>query len=410
MASSFGWVDFSEEERKKMVNLIHLFDEQDTRDELGIGSVRDAFSNLLFPGTSTIQTRAKYMLFIPWAYQKLESKAIPSVDIGKKARVEEITLIQALMNSEDTGGVIGKEAGAKLQRLPSMIYWTGLGSWGIRRYPGSQEQYHRQLDSYYSSKKKQVFGDDKEPVSGMIEANWDRGLPSPPANFPKTASSGLTKVEAEYLQDRILTHCRGSMLAFLVSQTLPNNEILTCDFIWEHPSFKDFPVKLQEFAIHARNFSETMHGAALLYNLMLANKLDNAERIEHYTDLLQDWTSRMESRSVDLKKWDRQAFWKIVEQGNLSIALSTRRFINGWLNLLLVEPKMFKPIENAQARSLIMDREFNIKHKRARLTNQRALEQWSGAAGTAQLDYRWHVVQVIINDILMGLTGGTANA
>jgi len=66
MASSFGWVDFSEEERKKMVNLIHLFDEQDTRDELGIGSVRDAFSNLLFPGTSTVQTRAKYMLFIPW--------------------------------------------------------------------------------------------------------------------------------------------------------------------------------------------------------------------------------------------------------------------------------------------------------------------------------------------------------
>ncbi|MHB1654627.1 MAG: hypothetical protein ACYCVD_19565 [Desulfitobacteriaceae bacterium] len=32
---------------------------------------------------------------------------------------------------------MGKEAGAKLQRLPSMIYWTGLGSWGIRHYSGS---------------------------------------------------------------------------------------------------------------------------------------------------------------------------------------------------------------------------------------------------------------------------------
>jgi hypothetical protein len=28
-------------------------------DELGIGQIRDGFANLLFPGTSTIQIRAK---------------------------------------------------------------------------------------------------------------------------------------------------------------------------------------------------------------------------------------------------------------------------------------------------------------------------------------------------------------
>ena len=44
----------------------------DTRDELGIGSVRDAFADMLFPGTSTIMTRARYFLLVPWTYQRLE--------------------------------------------------------------------------------------------------------------------------------------------------------------------------------------------------------------------------------------------------------------------------------------------------------------------------------------------------
>lgn len=61
MASFFGWVDFSESEREKMHNIIKLFEQQDTRDELGLGSIRDAFANLLFPGTSTIQTRIKLL-------------------------------------------------------------------------------------------------------------------------------------------------------------------------------------------------------------------------------------------------------------------------------------------------------------------------------------------------------------
>lgn len=42
--------------------IIDLFDEKDTRDELGLGAARDALSDLMFPGTSTIQTRLRYML------------------------------------------------------------------------------------------------------------------------------------------------------------------------------------------------------------------------------------------------------------------------------------------------------------------------------------------------------------
>lgn len=70
--SAFVWLDYSERERRKMLDVVDLFREHDTRDELGVGSVRDAFADMLFPGTSTIMTRARYFLLVLWAYQRLE--------------------------------------------------------------------------------------------------------------------------------------------------------------------------------------------------------------------------------------------------------------------------------------------------------------------------------------------------
>ena len=54
MPSVFGWVDFREKDRRNMLDLVQLFREQDTRDELGIGTIRDAFADHFFPGTSTV--------------------------------------------------------------------------------------------------------------------------------------------------------------------------------------------------------------------------------------------------------------------------------------------------------------------------------------------------------------------
>jgi hypothetical protein len=62
--SEFVWLDYSERERRKMLDIVDLFREHDTRDELGIGSVRDTFADLIFPGTSTIMTRARYFLLV----------------------------------------------------------------------------------------------------------------------------------------------------------------------------------------------------------------------------------------------------------------------------------------------------------------------------------------------------------
>jgi hypothetical protein len=217
MPSKFGWVDFAEDDRRKMLDVIHLFSERDTRDELGIGSVRDAFSDYFFPGTSTVQTKARYMLFIPWIYLNLERKKISSSEIAEKARSHEIRLIFSLLEGGEKEGVIGSDAKKGLKRLPSNIYWTGLGSWGIRLFNGSQEQYHLYLDKYYVRKhsgyRKET--DDEYQDHSKIP-NWHPGLPDPPENMMKYASLSLAFEEALYLRDQILNRHPDSLLAAFI--------------------------------------------------------------------------------------------------------------------------------------------------------------------------------------------------
>lgn len=399
MGSSFTWLDYSEHERRKMLDVIQLFKEKDTRDELGIGTVRDAFADLLFPGTSTIQTRARYFLFIPWMYLRLEKQKVQSNTIAKKARNEEIALIDILATSDDTQGIIGVVARRNLKRLPSNIYWQGLGRWGIRLFPGSQDQYHRSLNLFYAHNERQQKNDDGELVEGRVARNWHPNLPPVPKDFPRNASLRLTGSEAGYLRERILTHVPQSMIAFLVDEgqlTTPT------DFPWAHPQNADFPPLIREQLKHARNFSETIHGAALLYNLMLAEEAGQENLIEEYHDRLMEWAALLSARHTELLGWDRRVFWEIVELGNQRVKPPTRLFIDSWLDLAL-SIKDAQVAGDKRARQLIRDRERQLKRGLARLDNIRARELWNEEAGTKQLSYRWPVAQTIIQDILTAL-------
>jgi hypothetical protein len=87
MNSTLTWLDHSERDRRRMLDVIDRFREKEARDELGIGVVHDAFADILFPGTSTIQTRARYFLFIPWIYRRLERKRVGSAQVAAMARI-----------------------------------------------------------------------------------------------------------------------------------------------------------------------------------------------------------------------------------------------------------------------------------------------------------------------------------
>jgi hypothetical protein len=400
MPSTFTWLDYSEREKRKMLDVIDQFKEQDTRDELGIGTVRDAFADIFFPGTSTIQTRARYFLFIPWIYLDLERRQVQSSDVSKRARQAEIRLIDVLLNSGDSEGTIGLLARAKLKRLPSNIYWQGLRAWGIRRYYGSQDQYHRSLDAWYATFGRKRRNDDGELVDAGAGSNWHSGLPAAPHDFPGTTSFTLTGKEAHYLRERILTSAPATLLAFLVDQGEVADRV---DFPWEHPQWSQFPPPIREQLTHARNFSELIHSAPLLYNLMLAELLDNEELVEGYQSIIVKWQSYVESRRGELKRWDRPRFWQIALSNGARVTPQTHLFIDVWLDTALAAPSAQTLLADQRARMLIRERERALKRGLARLDNRRGLELWSGAAGTSQLDYRWRTAQTMIIDILGGI-------
>lgn len=396
--SAFTWLDYSDRDRRKMLDVIDLFRQKETRDELGLGVVRDAFADMLFPGTSTIQTRARYFMFVPWIYCDLERCRVGSAQVAVEARKREVNLTDAIVGSEDSEGVFGKRSRSSLKRLPSSVYWQGLGTWGIRLFPGSQGQYHRSLNGFYEASKRGERTDDGEPMDDATAQNWHAGLPLEPPGFPKESSFRLTNTEAEYLRERIMTSVPGTLLAFLVDRGQSAEAI---GYPWGHPQFGEFPDHVQQQLRHARNFSETVHGAPLLYNLMLAEAKGDDQLIERYRAWLSDWAATLEGRQRDLAGWDREEYWKVVASGGARVAPAARTFIHRWLDIAL--DTAVGLADNEGARRLVLDRELALKSGLARLHNQSALELWNEAAGVYQIDYRWGNVQRIVADVLRGL-------
>lgn len=398
MASSFMWVDFAEDDRRRMMEILHLFHEKEIREELGIGTVRDAFSDIFFPGTSTLHTRAKYFLFIPWIFLKHEEKRTKSDRIEEYSRYDEISLIRALIRSGEDEGVIGKVAGGSLKILPSYMYWSGLGRWGIRRFDGSLYQYFKSLDGLYYYKKNIVKSDDKEIVS-TIPYTWDQNLPPRPSYFPEDITLSLLPYEADYLRERIVTNCRESLLAFLVDKTEPTD----VDYIWLHPQSSEFPEIHANQIQHAKNFSLVMNGASLLYNLMLSEKRNNEEWIKKYQNKISDWINDIKNQMSLIQNWDMNEFWRIVFEQNSHIHFMTRRFIENWIDFVRNEQNLDRLQGNDYARHMITRREAQIKGNRSRLKNQRKLDQWLGESGANPLGFRWRVARRLVNDILSGL-------
>lgn len=401
MPSTFTWLDYSEHERRKMLDVIELFGERTTRDELGLGGVRDAFADLFFPGTSTIQTRAKYFLFVPWVYMLLEEKRASSGIVAQRARKLETDLMLAIEQSGDSNGLIGRRAKENVQRLASSVYWLGTLTWGLRVFPGSQDEYHRSLDLYYTRRQgrkasSHEFEGESHHAPDLI--NWHAGIPKLPQDFPQDATFELTKAEAAYLRERVLTNCPRSLLAHVLRERTLIGDVPNC---WDLDA--TVPPTLREQLNHGRNFSEVMLGAQLLYNLMLAELRPWPEKEQSYQEELSAWWELVEARRSELTAWDRPRFWQIVRTENPRISHRAQSFVDQWISLALSSTKLAEITTGAAARNVIDHRETQLKHGQSRLHNRRALELWNGAAGAGQMDLRWTAARRIATDILVGL-------
>jgi hypothetical protein len=164
-----------------------------------------------------------------------------------------------------------------------------------------------------------------------------------------------------------------------------------------------FPKDLHKKLEQAQNFSEAIHGAALLYNLLLAEQFPNSEWVDAYRNALEEWARIINDRMSSFSRWDKTLFWNIVYSVNPRVPLSTRMFIDQWLELALNPKKLPNIAEDSFSRDLIRTRERFLKRGQARLENRRALDLWTGAAGTGQLDFRWRIAWNHLQDIHEGL-------
>ncbi|MGO7358876.1 DUF6361 family protein [Rhizobium ruizarguesonis] len=370
--SAFGWVSFGKAEADAVQVLIGALSDTEARDELGLGAIRDGFSDLLFPGTSTVQTRLRYFLFLPQVFRELDLR---QKDRRAALRAGEAALIERLkaLPDADTTNLIGAEVGAKLKRMPSEVYWGGLGAWGLRRDALNHSGIGEVLERMAAGE--DCWAEDIPKISRDDEGGFT-----------------LTAEEANWLKERcVVIRGRKTLLGYLMSQ---------CDDMGDIDSLQevgglDLPPDLHRQLAHALAFSSTMYGAGILYNLMLAEHFEH-ETYDHYASALEDWRRAQTSQ---LAKSGKDLIAPLIGEG---VALGFRpndrldrtlNFVDQWLAVM--HDPSGKP-----ARTLIENRELQIKGRsRARLFYVPQDYRWSGNSGAAQMNFRWGRVQQYLQDL-----------
>lgn len=387
---NLGWVDFSKSDRDMVLSVLRQLTEPGAVDELGIGTIRDGFSDILFPGTSTIQTRAKYLFIVPYICLKLErgGKLSPRQFI-ETLEQNELDLIDILaVNGAD--GVIGQRSRQTLRRKPSSIYWNALRTYGFLSEPVTLSEYaalsyakktaselQKGLGKQKSKNEDDTTDDSDAGMSGA--AFWR--VPAAKENWRDDLTIELTSNEAAYLRERItsMPGTRDSLLALVLRENrLDFTKYERFDEIDALQSLMS-PEMLTDYRL-ARDFSRFVFGAQIRYNVIysggqneLANKL---------------WERYLEERPT-------------LSLSNVQARLGPRSNVMRFLKAFQSAIDNERELDN-----LIIGREKALKGSaRAKLTNKELYQYDDNSVNMTPLVYRLPNVQRIVRDIFEGVDG-----
>lgn len=397
MPSTLTWLDASAEQQRRVREIVRLFEEPGTRDELGVGPIRDSFSDQLFPGTSVIQTRARYFLFVPWLFKAATARGHYGQALLDQVDRRERQLIERFRAAEITDGLIGRQAGARVKILPSTIYWGGLTRWGVLTAPMTPKA--------VAEASRRSTGSEEDELAFRSVGPWHPTLPPAPPGFPDAGSGGfdLTAAEAQWLYERIEDRLPGTLLAHLVA----GDPLAETDAPWREPVALSAPTPIAELLEHARRFSLLVHGAALLYNLLAAERYEQQgfTRLDGpsgwYLNALDDWATQY-GDEMDAG-WDWPEFWEVVETGNPRIPPGARSFVEDWHEGIRRCGGPERVAADDGMRNLVRGRVARLRGSRAVLGNDKLLATWGGSSGSAALVYRWGTVRQLVVDIQEGI-------
>lgn len=388
--SKLGWVNFDSDELKRVQDLIQALSEPDTVDDLGLGAIRDTIADHLFPGVSTIQTRLRYFILVPRLIVGGAKERKP--DPSEWMRRKELALIELLKKnkqedaepSSDWAGLFGSSSGQNLKRRPSAVYWNGLKEWGILEKPASVSE--------AISASAQAFGAVLEKDGGVpITDVWHPRLPhlhDSPLSQHETLT--LSIQEADFLLEQLREHHRASLLTWLLTHS--NRVAPYLDKTpWSILELEDvqLPEILKVDIRQAERFSTLMHGAQLLYNLLLSKHFEQEQNQEEYQKKLEAWREVVDNRP-DLK--NDSLLWPTPKNQRHRIRETAGKFVTNWRDVGLEDPF------GDNARELVRARQAQVKPSNSKLQKPKTYE-WGGNSGSTKLTFRWSNVVRFIKDI-----------
>lgn len=386
-----GFIDYSPQERNRILSTLSMLGDRTALDELGIGVMRDAYSDLLFPGISTLQTRAKYFVLLPYLFHSAEEQARRGKLKDGRAMLDWIrsaedslaaTLTTNCPKSEI--GIIGSDAYQNkrtVKNKPSAIYWNGMRTFGI--FCGGNLSILDACKHLCSSARRKAAAEiraDGESFDDPTAANQGSALflpIRPDYDYEKQATMDLTRKEAVFLKDCITRSpvTAHSLLAFFVEKG-----IVSCNF--EAVPMDLLPEGLRRDYLLARDFARFIYGAHIRYNVIFSQYTD-MKMIQRYDS----WREEFLAQPFELEP--------VLERVSCPSKLSY------FCSALLDE---VQKDDTAALDDLIVWRERQVKGNRAKLRKpEEYLYHPDHPIHDYQLKYRYDTASRIVRDILNGL-------
>jgi hypothetical protein len=407
-ASLIGWIDLSSDQLVKARTFIQDLREEGVLDELGFGILQTSISDVLYPATNTIMTRARYLYFIPAIYDQMERDRIRSAQARRESERRQTNLCIVLCKTEPSpgSGVIGRDKKEHLQRFPSNIYWNPLRMLGFMRRVTSEARYHQGLDEYYDALRPVRDDDRTAHAAAEAEPSWDPHRPvanyvEPGGTIKETTDFRLTREEAKDLRDRF-SRLSAPEAPSLLSSLISEEETLDLSWPWDAPTSHPF---LRKVLTHARALSALAWGMTIQYYSLLSARREEANLEPCQADLPTAFKNWFAQARPLLQDWDIDDFFR-----QPYVATALRRLdaeqIRGWHSLVLRSKSASSLLKDVEAQEIISKRERTKKPSKARLHVARQLELWkppSAISGTYGLTYRHAVGSRIVRDIRAGL-------
>ena len=386
-----GWIDFSKSEREKILNILDALTEPGVLDELGVSPIRDGYSDLFFPGTSTIQTRAKYFFIVPYALKDLELNK--EKDYSKLKKIlddtEERCAQRLLKRDPQEMGIIGRRSIASnkwVKRTPASIYWAGLRKYQIFKAKISIDQYIK-IIAYQKRNKSNILNlgrksDDEEnnddKNAGISKKVHFLNIPFYDPDWKEKFDMNLTPEEGQFLKNQIISSCGNSMLAHILKEDMR--------IILEYDSFRDleniikeFPENIQKDYHRAKSFSEFVYVLRVMYNLIVS---------EYKNENANGEFAKLKPKLKDIARVDIEGIF------------SSLRLYNPNLKTFLIKSReLMKENDIGGLKSIIKSREIILKgESRSKTAHPGEFDENVWFAG-GYLDYRFNNAKNIIRDI-----------